>query len=338
MMPPEDASPHLAPDEVARWRAAFQRIEGGFERFYEEAHARIADLKRREALWDEKLESLLRSLERERASWLRALEDERGRLQADYAKARLAEEKDLARRFQRIEERIEAMSPPAERILAKLAELGEKWEQALDAMRPPSAKDAAIASLDAERAELAKALSEKEEAFQSYMSQRRGFEKTLNERLFELERRLDAERQKGLASSLSAAELDVRRKTLEERAAVAEKALADREDISREREERDKALLGRLRSDLEAARRELEEARKARDEAASRLAKDEGSIAALTVDLQKASAEAAKAKQEKEESAASFAPWAEEKEKLQAALAQKDELLRLFESYFKERS
>ncbi len=337
MIPPEDTSPHLAPDEIARWRAAFQRIEGGFERFYEEAQARIADLKRRETLWDEKLESLLRTLERERASWLRALEDERGRLQAEYAKARLAEEKDLGRRFQRIEERIESMAPPAERILEKLAELGSKWEQALEAMRPPWAKDAAIAALEAERAELMKALTDREAAFQSYMSQRRGFEKALGDRLFELERRLDAERQKGITASLSASEEEARRKTLEERIGVAEKALADREAVSREKADRDQTLLARLREELEATRRELEEARKAlREESATR-ARDEEAVATLTVELQKASATAAAANQEKEETVARFAPWAEEKKKLQAALAEKDALLKLFEAYFKER-
>ncbi len=337
MMPPERDTPGPPLDEVARWRAAFQRIEGGFERFYEEAQARIADLKRRESFWDEKLESLIRAMERERSAWMRAIEEERGQIQGEYLKARLAHEQDLARRFQKFEEKLEAMAPPADKILGKIAELAGRWEKALETLRPPLAKEAAIAALEAERAELLEALNDKEAAFQSYMSQRRGFEKTLGERLLELERRYDAERQKGMAASLTASDLEARNKTSEERLAIAERSLSEKDEALQALSRQNSELLKRLGEEAQALRQEIEESRKVLRENESKRAKDEEAVAALTVELQKVSAAAAAARQEKEETVASFASWAEERKNLQAALAEKDELLRLFEAYFKER-
>ncbi len=169
------------------------------------------------------------------------------------------------------------------------------------------------------------------------MSQRRGFEKTLGERLLELERRYDAERQKGMAASLTASDLEARNKTSEERLAIAERSLSEKDEALQALSRQNSELLKRLGEEAQALRQEIEESRKVLRENESKRAKDEEAVAALTVELQKASAAAAAARQEKEETVASFASWAEERKNLQAALAEKDELLRLFEAYFKER-
>lgn len=307
------------------------------------------------AFLQRRLESLEQDLndERERAQAAQNLMQQQQALRGEVDEQLKALSEQL-RREKNEKENLETRSHDQGRIDAlekRLDEMHQTWAAILkDSLGPKSsqAKDEALARLEQENRELAKALGERSEALRRYVMERRQVEESMGQSLMTLHGELSAEREKTRAAPRRISDLEHEAASLKDRLEDAQAALARQQEreatllaerdqrialLVSERDALSKSLLaeaGKLRSQLDERRTSEEKlTQRINEEMINRLAVAElrGQIATLSEHM-------ARALQEKDAALKLSESWRTEREQLLAALQKKEEMLAMLSTTF----
>jgi hypothetical protein len=322
--PLADAAPAL--------RAFEGQVSQMLSHFATELRERVAAWERRQSAEMERHEERLRDFAREKAALQREMEQRDHLLRQETNQERLHREKQVSAELQRLTAAFEAMKEDARQSRDAVRLLYEK------SMQTPPAKDAVIQGLEAEKAELTRALRERGESLQAHVRERREVERTMGESILALNKEVDEAkaRAQALTGQLSAGELE-RARLADEVASARRLALeADNRRAALEAERDAIAKAFAAESDRAAARAEetgaAERAWAQRvEELNARLAaeiqarsREAASVADLRGQLATLSEQLARALQERDAVAGRSGGWERERGELIKRLQDKD--------------
>ncbi len=300
----------------------------------------LAAWQRRQELESERVEERVQSLAREKAALQKFFEEQNHALRQETLKDRIARENDTNALISELAKRVEQLS----QAQAESAKESEKAQGALARVlesvnTPPKAKDQIIIALEAEKNDLLKALRDRSDTINRIQEERREVERSMGESLIQLNGQLDGERKSNLTLAARLSELDLQLQTL-----LGGDKDAKAAALASERDELAKALMN------EAARVRLliEERSKADAEWAGKLdelqkrlaaesegrAKESVAVAELRAQLTTLTEHMTRALQDKDSAQARVAGWDQEREKLLAALREKEEMIAMLNHTF----
>ncbi|MBI4679413.1 MAG: hypothetical protein HY748_17700 [Elusimicrobia bacterium] len=309
------------------------------ERFADAEHKREIDLA--------KADDRLGAVARERLALREAFDEAGHALRSDLLKERLAQEAAFNEALSGIAARIDDLGRRHAQSDRETSELKEVLGQALSRAEP-KAKDAVMAELEHENADLRGMLSERIEALRRYTEERKRIEASMGESLLALNRELSQEKARGLEAGRRMMEKDLEITSLKDRLDMASKTVEERETrfacLAVERDEIARAMAaeaGRLRDAIEARRvsdetwaKKVAEMEKKLDEAADISQREAASRRDLASQAAVLSSHAAKALQERDAAVQGSASWQEERARLLEALRKKDDLISMLSASF----
>jgi len=327
--PLADAAPSL--------RAFEGQIGQMFSHFAVELRDRVAQWERRQALEAEKHEERLQGFLREKAALLREIEERDHQIRQETIKEKLQREQMLGEQIGGLARKLEELTKRTAQAHETIANVHEK------VLATPQSKDAAIAALEAEKAELLRSLSQRGEALKVHLEQRREIERTLGESLAQAQRDAEQARAQTLAieAKLRDQELDKARLRDEIASAqrLAQDAEARRAALESERDELAKALVneadkGRERahtwtSGLDELQAKLSAEIDAKTREAAVAAELRGQMATLSDHL-------ARALQERDAVSARIGSWEKERAELLKRVQEKEEMISMLNSTFRK--
>jgi DNA repair exonuclease SbcCD ATPase subunit len=295
------------------------------------------------------LDERLEALARERVELARLWETQARTSREEQFKDRVGREAEVSRQIGELASRLSELAAGqqgAERGHDSVRQGLERVIQILTAT--PKAKDMVIQELEAEKAELAKALDERHDALRRFTEDRRAMEKSMGDGLVKLTVQLEEERARTRASDARAAELMGNVETLKARLADAERATADRDarlqSLGAERDELARSLVAEAdkvrraveeRRDADAAAdARLAELRRRLDDEAGRRAAAEGAAADARAQMGALAEQTARSLQERDSTLAKFSDWERERQRLMDVVRKKDEMIGLLSSTF----
>lgn len=330
-----------------------RRFEGQvaqlLSQFSVDVKEQLAAWQRRQDLENEKLEERVQSIAREKAAMQKLFEEQNHELRQQQLKERIQREAQTSELISELAKRVEELS-------RQQAEAGKKSEQAQGALArvlesintPPKAKDQVIIALEAEKNDLLKALRDRSDTVARVNEERREVERSMGESLVKLNGELDEERKKNLTLAGRLSELELRLAALGDQLESQRRLSGDKDAkaaaLTGERDELAKALLGeasrvralvdeRAKSDAEWAAR-LEELQKRAAAEAEARAKEAAAAAELRVQLTTLTDHMTRALQDKDAALSRVTSWDQEREKLLAALREKEEMISMLNSTF----
>jgi len=358
-----------AMDGVARWRGELRELaalvpqvqgladrlpanEKAFEesvgRRLDEFAARVArtldEWRRAQDAGRASLDERVEAAARERADLARAWEAQTRVLREEQYKDRVAREAEVSRQVGELAARLSELAAAQEGSARGHGSVREGLDRVLAILNAtPKAKDAVIAELEAEKAELAKVLRDRQDALRRFAEERREVERSMGDALVKLTGELENERARARAADARVNERVGEIETLKARASDLERAVADRDERARmlgaERDELVRALVAeadKVRRALEERRgagesseAALAELRRRLDEEAARRAAAEGAAVDSRAQLTALAEQAARALRERDETLARFSAWEQERRRLAEALRKKDEMITL---------
>ncbi|MFI5347158.1 MAG: hypothetical protein ACHQ51_12365 [Elusimicrobiota bacterium] len=304
---------------------------------------RVSDTNR--AGLDERVELL----ERERTELARLWETQTRTQTEEHFKDRVAREAAVSRQISELSARLAELTAGQDGAARGHDSVRQNLERVIAILTAtPKAKDAVIQELEAEKAELMKALDDRHEALRRFADERREVEKSMGDGLVKLSDQIEEERAKTRAAEARSAEHLGIIETLKARLADAERASADRDvriqSLGAERDELIRALVAesdKTRRSIEerrdadaAADARLAELRKRFDEEAGRRASAEGAAADARSQMSALAEQAARSFQERDSILARFSDWEKEHQRLNEIIRKKDEMLSLLSSTF----
>lgn len=361
-------------DGVARWRGELRELssliprveslserlpanEKAFEesvgRRLDEFAARMArafeDFKRSQELARAGLDERAEAAARERAELARAWETQARTLREEQFKDRAAREAELSRQVADLSARLAELAAAqqgAERGQSSVREAVDRVIAILTAT--PKAKDAVILELETEKAELMKALRDRQDALRRFADERRGVEKSMGDALVKLTGELEDARAAARAAEARIGERAGEAEAFKARLSDLERAVADRDErlrlLAAERDELVRSLVAESdkvrravqerRGSDEAAETALLELRRRLDEEAARRSAAEGAAVDSRQQMSALAEQVARALQERDATLARFSDWEKERQRLSEALRKKDEMIALLSSTF----
>ena len=212
----------------------------------------------------------------------------------------------------------------------------------------PKAKDEIIVELEAEKAELVRAMRERHEQLKTVLEERRAIEKTMGDSLVTLSSELEKARARAREAESRIEAGRGERHGLENKISDLERAIAERDaralSLGAERDELTRALVAeaekvrlsmadRTAADERWHQRLLELQRKVEDETA-RAGQEASATSDLRAKVATLSEHMARALQERDAVVARFADWERERQRLLDALKQKDGMITMLSSAF----
>ena len=361
-------------EQVARWRdemkelpALLPEVRSIASRIPEDERRREDHLSRRIEEFTSKLQDMLSDWERHHSLELRkqddrlqSLVDERAALSAlwqeqgqsirtDFLKERISRETAVSDQIAELAKRLDVLDRGQREAGAGSTAARETLDHVVRILTTtPKAKDEVIVELEAEKAELLKALRERHEQLRSVLDERREVEKTMGDSLVMLSGELERERArtraaesrvegaKGDIESLKATIVDLER-SRSEREARALSLGAERDELTRalvgEAEKVRLAIAERSAADERWHQRMLELQRKVEEES-SRAEQEASSTSDLRARVATLSEHMTRALQERDAVVARFADWERERQRLLDALKQKDGMVAMLSSAF----
>lgn len=317
--------------------------------FSSELRERMSSWQRQQETEAQRQSERLRSLTQERETLLRQWQEAQNLDRLEREKERAGREGGVDDRLGALAQRFSEIMAAQERAAADTVRMREELTRAIAVFNtPPKAKDQVIAGLELERADLLKALQDRTASLQKFIDERRGIEKTMGESLALLHRDLDAERDKQRALAARFNDLEFDNAKLNDRLSLKDRELAGKDErfatMAAERDEVSKAVLAeheRFRAHF-AAQAEGEESWRAklaqmeqRVTAEIELrAREATAVSELRVQISVLADQLTKAVQEKDAALARFSDWDGERQKLLAALRQKDETISMLNGAF----
>ena len=339
--PAERAGP--APAELQ------QQLEGMVGRVGQVLVERLAAIDRRFSQELEDHNQRLSAVSRERESLRDLIDEQRHQARQEFIQERVALEGQLHTQLEELRKAVEALggrqSGSAD-ALAGVEELARQIHAILS--RPAQAKDQMLQDLEAEKQELMTALRQRGEQLRAYTLERREVERSLGESLLDLNRQLEGERAKRLATEQEAASLrqavsaldgrlELQRMGTEEAGQRTKSVAAERdatvcalaEEAAKVRRQIDERLLSDKRWEEKVL-----EVQKLLDEERRRRLDGESAISELRAQLQTLSENIGRALRGKEEAEGRFGQWGREREELLSTLRKKDEMIGMLSSTF----
>ncbi|MDP3542199.1 MAG: hypothetical protein Q8T11_06965 [Elusimicrobiota bacterium] len=309
----------------------------------------LSDWERHHDLELRKQDDRLQSLVDERAA-LSTLWLEQGQsIRQEFLKERIHRETAVSDQIAELAKRLDAVNLGQREAGAGSASVREGLDRVLKVLTAtPKAKDEIIVELEAEKAELLKAMRERHEQLRAVLDERRAIEKTMGDSLVSLSGELERERAAARAADARTEGVKGDVETLKNRIADLERALSERdaraESLGAERDELTRALVSeaekvrlaiaeRASADERWHQRMLELQRKVEEESvrASQEAAAAGDLRSKVATL---SEHMARALQERDGIVARFADWERERQRLLDALKQKDGMVAMLSSAF----
>ncbi len=320
------------------------QISRRLEQFASQLQGTLSDWERHHSLELRKQDDRLQSLVDERAALSKMWETQGQAIRQEFLQERLSRETAVSDQISELAKRLDGVDRGQREAGAGSASAREALNQVLRVLAAtPKAKDEIIVELEAEKAELIKAMRERHEQLRALLEERRSIEKTMGDSLLALTGQLEEERARARAAARAG---DV--SAHKARIADLERSLSERDaralSLGAERDELTRALVGeaekvrlqvaeRAAADerwhqrmLELQRRVEEESARASNEAAS-----SGDLRARVATL---SEHMARALQERDAVVARFADWERERQRLLDALKQKDGMVAMLSSAF----
>jgi len=361
-------------DQVAHWREAMKdlpellpevrsiasripederRFEDLISRRLEDFAAKLqgtlSDWERHHDLELRKQDDRLQSLVDERAALSGLWLDQGQEMRREFLKERIARETAVSDQIAELAKRLDGVDRGTREAGAGSASVREALDQVVRILtQTPKAKDEVIVELEAEKAELLKAMRERHEQLRAVLDERRSIEKTMGDSLVALSGELERERARTRASDARTEGVKGDVETLTARIGDLERSLAERDaralSLSAERDELTRALVSeaekvrvamteRTAADDRWHQRLLETQRKAEEEAA-RAAQETSTTNDLRAKVATLSEHMARALQERDAVVARFADWERERQRLLDALKQKDGMVAMLSSAF----
>ena len=361
-------------DQVARWRDEMKELPALLpevrsivsrlpedERRFEEVIARrleelsaklsgtLSDWERHHDHELRKQDDRLQSLVDERAALSTMWQDQGESIRLEFRKERLARETQLSDQIAELAKRLDGV----DRGQRDAGAGSESARAALDQVvrilnATPKAKDEVIVELEAEKAELLKAMRERHEQLRAVLDERREIEKTMGDSLVALSVELEKERARTRAADARTEAAKGGTETLGSRIADLERSLAERDaralSLGAERDELTRSLVHEAEkvrvaiSERTAAeerwhQRLLDLQRNVEEETA-RAGQESASTNDLRAKVATLSEHMARALQERDSVVARFADWERERQRLLDALRQKDGMVAMLSSAF----
>jgi len=361
-------------DQVARWREEMKelpallpevravaaripederrledQISRRLEDFASKLQGTLSDWERHHDLELRKQDDRLQSLVDERAALSKLWLEQGQSIRQEFLKERIHRETAVSDQIAELAKRLDAVNLGQREAGAGSASVREGLDQVLKVLTAtPKAKDEVIVELEAEKAELLKAMRERHQQLRAVLDERREIEKTMGDSLVALSGELERERAatraadartegvKGDVETLKNRISDLER-SLSERDARAESLGAERDELTRalvaEAEKVRLAIAERASADERWHQRMLELQRKVEDENA-RASQEAASVSDLRAKVATLSEHMARALQERDGIVARFADWERERQRLLEALKQKEGMVAMLSSAF----
>ncbi len=327
--PLADAAPAL--------RAFEAQVSQLFSHFSVELRDRVAQWERRQALEAEKHEERVQGFLREKAALLRELEERDHQLRQETIKEKLHREQMIGGQIGELSAKLEELTRRTAQAHETIANVHQK------VTATPQSKDAAIAALEAEKAELMRTLAQRGEALKAHLEQRREIERTLGESLAAAQRETEQARSQAQTAEAKLREDELEKARLRDAIAAAQRLAQDadsrRAALETERDELAKALVneadkGRARAQswtagLDELQAKLAAEIDAKTREAAAAAELRGQMATLSDHL-------ARALQERDAAAARIGSWDKERADLLKRLQEKEEMISMLNSTFRK--
>lgn len=353
-------------DQVARWREEMKELpallpevrsiaaripedERRFDEFAGKLQGTLHDWERHHDLELRKQDDRLQSLVDERAALSRQWLEQGQSIGQEFLKERISREMAVSDQIAELAKRLDAVNLVQREAGAGSASVREGLDQILKIMTAtPKAKDEVIVELEAEKAELLRAMRERHEQLRKVLAERREIEKTMGDSLVALSGQLEQERARTRAADARAKTAKGEIENRESRIADLERTMAERElraqSTGAERDELTRALVAeaekvrlqvaeRSASDERWHQRHLELQRKVEEESA-RAAQEASSTSDLRAKVTTLSEHMTRALQERDGIVARFADWERERQRLLEALKQKEGMVAMLSSAF----
>lgn len=361
-------------DQVARWREEMKelpallpevrgiasRIPEDERRFEDQISRRLddfasklqgtlSDWERHHDLELRKQDDRLQSLVDERAALSKLWLEQGQSLRQEFLKERIHRETAVSDQIAELAKRLDAVNLGQREAGAGSASVREGLDRVLKVLTAtPKAKDEVIVELEAEKAELLKAMRERHEQLRAVLDERRAIEKTMGDSLVSLSGELERERAATRAADARTEGVKGDVETLKNRISDLERAVSERDvraqSLGAERDELTRALVAeaekvrlaiaeRAAADERWHQRMLELQRKVEEENA-RASQEAASVSDLRAKVATLSEHMARALQERDGIVARFADWERERQRLLDALKQKDGMVSMLSSAF----
>jgi chromosome segregation ATPase len=326
-----------------------EQISNRLDQFASKLQGTLSDWERRHDFELRKQDDRLQSLVDERAALAKMWEQQGHAIRTEFLKERLSRETAITDQIAELAKRLDGVDRGQREAGAGSASVREGLDQVVRMLSAtPKAKDEVIVELEAEKAELLKAMRERHEQLRVVLDERRAIEKTMGDSLVALSGQLEQERARTRAADarVAAAKGDV--ETDKARIADLERSLSERDSralsLGAERDELTRALVGeaekvrlaiaeRAAADERWHQRMLELQRKVEEESA-RAGQEASSTSDLRAKVATLSEHMARALQERDAVVARFADWERERQRLLDALKQKDGMVAMLSSAF----
>jgi chromosome segregation ATPase len=361
-------------DQIGRWRQETQafsqalpelkslssslpadarRFEGQvaqmLSQFSVDVREQLAAWQRRQELDSERVNERVQNLAREKAALQKLFEEQNHELRQENLKDRIQRENETSGLIAELAKRVDQLAQSQAQAAKQSEQAQGALARVLESVNtPPKAKDQIIVALEAEKNDLLKALRDRSDTIKRIQEERREVEHSMGESLLKLNGELDAERKNNLtlASRLSELELqiatwkdklDAQTRLGQDKEAKAAALAAERDGLAKallEEAARVRALIDeRSKSDGEWSGKlgELQQRLAAESEAR---AKESVNVSELRAQLTTLTEHMTRALQDKDSAQARVAGWDQEREKLLAALREKEEMVAMLNSTF----
>lgn len=325
------------------------QISRRLEEFAIKLQGTLSDWERHHDQELRKQDDRLQSLVDERAALSTMWQEQGQSIRQEHLKERIARETAVADQIAELAKRLDGVDRGQREAGAGSASAREALDQVVRIMTAaPKAKDEVIVELEAEKAELLKAMRERHEQLRAVLDERREIEKTMGDSLVSLSGELERERARTRAADARTEGVKGDIETLNNRIADLERAVSERDSraqsLGAERDELTRALVAeaekvrlaineRTAADERWHQRMLEVQRKVEDETA-RASQEAASTSDLRAKVATLSEHMARALQERDAIVARFADWERERQRLLDALKQKDGMVAMLSSAF----
>lgn len=325
------------------------QISRRLEDFASKLQGTLSDWERRHDMELRKQDDRLQSLVDERAALSGLLLDQGQSIRQEFLKERIARETAVSDQIAELAKRLDGVDRGQREAGAGSVSVREALDQVVRILTAaPKAKDEVIVELEAEKAELLRAMRERHEQLRAVLDERREIEKTMGDSLVSLSGELEREKARTRAADARTEGVKGDLEGLKDRIADLERSLSERDaralSLGAERDELTRALVAeaekvrlsiaeRTSSDERWHQRMLELQRKLEDEV-GRVAQEAAANSDLRAKVATLSEHMTRSLQERDAVVARFADWERERQRLLDSLKQKDGMVSMLSSAF----
>ncbi len=330
-----------------------RRLEGEvstmLSQFSSDLRDRMTAWQRHQEVEAERQAERLRQISVERESLQRAWGEDNHQFRQELLRERAAREAELEKRIEGLGQRFSDVILSQQTTTTDTGRIREDLSKAISMLTtPPKAKDQVIAGLELERDDLLKALDDRTRDLQKYLGERRHIEKTMGDALGAMHAEADTEREKLRQLAARFTDLEFENAKLKDQISLHGRNLIEKDErfaaMSAERDGLAKALITeaqKVRMYIEERSLSEEGWRAKFSQMEQRItaeielrAKESTAASELRSQLSTLTEHMTKAIHEKDAISGRFVDWDNERQKLIAAISQKEEMISMLNAAF----